>query len=282
MRLLHSLYDNPAHWANAGIFKRPEFGMASFQKRINRIVGTAHAQPIVRLSWAWDCRKWENTEWNFAGVATAGEWRQRYRALSIDIGGDDYVDISPPRWVLEERYEPEALAASWELTRYRRVVTETPPSICRHCHSFKWISVDQSEGHLLVCRFCSEYTELATVNQDVWGEVPRGGWYNLLPHVGIIADHRNSCCQKAKDLGEICYGTYKLPDGKELSSLERAISLRNKDAATNPHISPELDTVALDQAKRWGLQMMQDAKVKTRGELAEIRRAHKQPSRLYA
>ena len=269
-------YNNPSKWADAGIFRVPSFDASSFQRRIDKIVGISPSgHSVVKLIWAWDARRWENTSWDLAGNAQAGEWRQKYRALTIDIGNDDYVDIAPPRWILEERFEPEQIAQSWELTRYRKVVTETPPFMCRYCHAFKWISVDQSEGHLLVCRFCSEITELKTVNQDVWGEVPRKGWYNMLPHVGIIADHSLVCCKEARKLGEVCYGTYVPPSDRELKRLRKAITLRNKETATNPHIRPDLDPVALQQAKAWGLQIMRDQKVQKRGELAEIRNAHR-------
>lgn len=273
----HEVYDNQSRWADAGIFKAPLFDSHSFQRRIDRIVGVSPSgHSIVRLVWAWDARKWENTGWDDFGNATQGEWRQKYRALTVEIGNDDYVDISPPRWILEERFEPQAIAQSWELTRYKREIVELPPPVCRYCHSLRWISVDESEGHLLLCRFCHNYTELRSVQRDMWGEVPREGWYNLLPHIGIIADHAHGCCQRAaNEHGEICYGTYKEPDGRELKRLKKAISKRNKEMATNPHIRPELDSVALEQAKWWGLQMMHDREVRKRGELAEIRKAHK-------
>ena len=275
--MTYEAYNDQKRWADAGIFRPPLFDAPSFQRKIDKIVGLSPSgHSIVRLLWAWDARKWENTEWDFAGNATAGEWRQKYRALTVDIGNGDYVDIAPPRWILEERYEPTAIAQSWELTRYRKVVTEQPSATCRYCHALKWISVDQSEGNELYCRFCRETTFLNTVNQDVWGEVPREGWYNLLPHIGIIANHANGCCKQAADEhGEICYGTYKEPDGRELKRLRKAIAARNKEAATNPHIRPELDEVALQQAKQWGLQAMRDVEVKRRNELAEIRHAHR-------
>lgn len=300
-----SPYNDQKRWAEAGIFKAPLFDAPSFQRQIDRIVGLSPSgQPIVRLLWAWDARRWENVAWDQWGNATAGEWRQKYRALTIDIGNDDYVDIAPPRWVLEERYEPQAVAESWELTRYRLKIVEPVPIACRYCKSpgrfysidelisifarwdisqvhdgkvfVHWVDTDRSEGHLLACRFCNNDTELRTVRQDVWGEVPRDGWYNLLPHIGIIAEHSHGCCKRAaEEFGEVCYGTYKEPDGRELKRLKKAISKRNQEAATNPHIRPELDAVALEQAKRWGLQMMADREVKKRGELAEIRRAHR-------
>lgn len=298
-------YNDSRRWADAGIHKAPLFDFHLFQKRINRIVGVAPSgHPIVRLSWAWDCRKWENTDWDGFGNATGGEWRQKYRALTVEIGNGDYVDIAPPRWVLEERFEPQAIAQSWELTRYRKKIAEPVPVMCRNCHSpgrlfsveelisifarwdasqvhdgkvfVHWVDTDRSEGHVLVCRFCNMETELKTVNEDVWGEVPREGWYNLLPHIGIIADHANRCCKRAADeFGEICYGAYKEPDGRELKRLKRAITSRNREMETNPHIRPELDATALEQAKQWGLQMMKDREVKCRGELAQIRREHR-------
>jgi hypothetical protein len=300
----HEAYNNPSRWADAGIWKAPSFGAQQYQKKIDRIIGLSPSgHSIVKLVWAWDARKWENLEWDFAGQATAGEWRQKYRALTIDIGNDDYVDIAPPRWILEERFEPEQIAQSWELTRYRMKVVEPVPAMCRYCKSpgrffsieqlvsifakwdasqvkddrvfVHWVDTDRSEGHVLCCRFCSEDTFLRTVNEDVWGEVPREGWYNMLPHIGIIADHSLTCCKDAKSLGEICYGTYAPPSDRELKRLKKAIALRSKEAATNPHIRPDLDPVALQQAKVWGLQMMQDREVQRRGELAEIRKAHR-------
>lgn len=305
-----SPYNDQKRWAEAGIFKAPLFDSHSWQRKCDRIVGLSPSgQPIVRLLWAWDARRWENVAWDQWGNATAGEWRQKYRALTVDIGNDDYVDIAPPRWALEERYEPQAVAESWELTRYRLKIVEPVPIACRYCKSpgrfysidelisifarwdisqvhdgkvfVHWVDTDRSEGHLLACRFCNNDTELRTVRQDVWGEVPRDGWYNLLPHIGIIAEHSNGCCKRAaEEFGEVCYGTYKEPDGRELKRLKKAIGKRNQEAATNPHIRPELDTVALEQAKRWGLQMMADREVKKRGELAEIRRAHRPNSNI--
>ena len=299
------VYNNQSRWAEAGIWKTPSFGAQQYQKKIDHLVGLSPSgHSIVKLIWAWDARKWENTEWDDFGNAKAGEWRQKYRALSIDIGNDDYVDISPPRWILEERFEPEQIAQSWELTRYRLKVVELVPAMCRYCKTtgrffsveqlisifakwdvsqvndgkvfVHWVDTDKSEGHVLACRFCHQDTFLRTVNEDVWGEVPREGWYNMLPHIGIIADHADKCCEKTwQESREICYGKYKEPDGKELKRLKKAIHLRSKEAATNPHIRPDLDPVALQQAKVWGLQMMKDAQVQKRNELAEIRRAHR-------
>jgi hypothetical protein len=274
---MHDTYDSKERWASAGIYKQPEFDVKAYQKKIDAIVGVSPSgQSIVRLVWAWNARKWENTEWDSFGVATKGEWRQKYRALTVEIGGDDYVDISPPRWILEERYEPESIAQSWELSRYRKRVTSIPAMFCPSCYRMSWVDMDKSEGENAVCHFCDHTQVLNAVNEDVWGPVPRDGWYNLLPHIGIVAQHRNHCCKKAwLETREICYGEYKLPDGRELKRLKKAVFRRDKELATNPHIRPELNEVALQQAKMMGLQMMQDAKVRKRTELAEIRREHR-------
>ena len=286
-------YNDKSRWAEAGIYKTPLFDISGYQRKIDRIVGLSPSgHSVVKLVWAWDARKWENTEWDAFGNAVKGEWRQKYRALSVDIGEDDYVDIAPPRWILEERYEPQAIAHSWELTRYRKVVTGQPSTLCPGCGSAgtqnftadrkimvgftSWIDMDRSEPDMAVCRLCGYDQVLTSIQQDVWGPVPREGWYNLLPQVGIIADHANGCCKRSWDESrEICYGTYKEPNGKELKRLKKAIRLRNKELATNPHIRPDLDPVALEQARRWGLQIMEDKKVKQRNELAELKRAHR-------
>ena len=90
-------YNDPSRWADTGIFKAPLFDCHSYQKRIDKVVGKSPSgHSIIRLSWAWDARKWENTEWDAFGNATSGEWRQKYRALTVEIGNGDYVVISPP------------------------------------------------------------------------------------------------------------------------------------------------------------------------------------------
>ncbi len=270
-------YNDKTLWASAGIYKQPEFDVQAYQKKIDQVMGLSPSGlPIVRLVWAWDARKWENIGWDSFGVAVKGEWRQRYRALSVDIGGDDYVDISPPRWILEERFEPESIAQSWELTRYRKRVTGEPTMFCKGCGRMRWISREKSDEDMAVCVYCDYTQMIPSINEDVWGPVPREGWYNLLPYIGIIAHHKNHCCKKAwEETREICYGEYKLPDGRELKRLKKAVYRRNKEVATNPHIKPELNEVALEQAKVMGLQAMQDAKVRKRNELAEIRREHR-------
>jgi hypothetical protein len=116
------IYDDEKNWTVEGIWKPPStFDAAKYQKRLDQIFGLSPSgESICRVRWAWQCQRWENVEWDDFGNAIKGEWRQKYRALTVEIGNDEYVDISPPRWVLEERFEPGQYARSWELTRYTR------------------------------------------------------------------------------------------------------------------------------------------------------------------
>jgi hypothetical protein len=266
-----SYYDQKENWTAAGIWKAPEFDVESYQKKLNKICEVSvTGQPIVRLVWAWNERKWENTDWDFAGNAIKGEWRQKYRALTVEIGNDEYVDISPPRWILEERFEPGQYVRSWEASRYRVAVTEDIPAACRHCHSFEWIDSYASEGPNLVCKVCRETTVLRSVKRDIWGQAPREGWYNLLasikgPPLGIVAEHFGGCCKEARDNKDICYGFYKTPSNKELSILRRAVSMRDRNKESNPHA--ELSQTDLEHARAWGLQTEEEIKFRERSEL---------------
>lgn len=247
----HPLYDHQSKWASPGIFNEPtHFDKRHYQDQLNEIFGlSATNQPICRVSWAWEQKRWVNISWDEFGNATAGEWRQRYRALTIE-DGDDYIDISPPRWVLEERFEPGQYDRSWESSRYAHMASE-----CRRC-------INRSVGLIESSTTC--------VKRDVHGPAPRDGWYNLLPHIGMVAEHERAmrCCDRLwKQSKEICYGRYKVPGGLELSILRRAVAERNADPEANPHT--ELDEQSLQHARIWGQEAMAESKVKTREEAKE-------------
>jgi len=242
-------YNDPKGWTAKGIWKPPTFDVAAYQERLNRIVGlSASGAPIVRLKWAWECRRWENFEWDEFGNATKGEFRQKYRALTIELPFDEYVDISPPRWVLEERFEPGQYARSWDAVRYVH-----DPLSCRKCQA-------ESLGLIVPSQSCTR--------RDVHGPAPREGWYLALAGIGIIAKHKKNgrCCARLwKASREICYGRYKEPDETELETLARAVRARDKEAELSPH--EELSEAALLEASRWGLQQATDAQVSKRDDL---------------
>jgi hypothetical protein len=267
------IFDDEKNWTAAGIWKPPSgFDPQKYQKRLGQIFGLSPSgESICRVKWAWECQRWENVEWDDFGNAIKGEWRQKYRALTVEIGDDEYVDISPPRWVLEERFEPGQYARSWELTRYKTVTIDTPPILCRYCKSLDWINPYTSESIQVQCRFCQEMTIIPFIRKDMAGQAPREGWYNLLPVIGVVAKHEtgNACCKrKMKEDKSVCWGEYKIPGEKELKILRRAVAERNKDPEANPHA--ELDEQALRHAKAWGLEAMGEAKVKSQREAKEM------------
>lgn len=287
-RVSHPL-DDPRNWTKPGVFIMPDFDLEGYQAKIDKIVPrSASGQPVVRIKWAWDCRKWENYEWDSFGNATKGEWRQKYRAITIELPNDEYVDISPPRFVLEERFEPGQYEHSWELTRYYH-----DPESCSRCSEratmLRSIMVlcgnrDLVPDHdALGCTLCYQtlvQMERSTTcaRRDIWGPYPREGWYSLLAApamsvpFGVVADHdqEGKCCQKLWNRSrEICYGRFRFPDQRELRVLERAVALRNKDVEVDPH-SVTLNPRALTQAKALGLQSAQDVKVARRTELKEM------------
>src|SRR5262245_44460993 len=100
-------YNDPRRWVDPEIRHRPNFNVHKHQKRLNRILGTSDGKPIVRLSWAWDVRRFE-----------MGEIRQAYRFYTVTLPNGDTCDLSPPRWIYEERNEPGQYMPTWESARY--------------------------------------------------------------------------------------------------------------------------------------------------------------------
>jgi len=245
----HGPLDKPSEWPSLMVQSPPTVDVEGFQKQIDKIVGTTILnEPIVRLRWARECRKWVNIEWDAFGNATKGEFQQKYCAYRYDLPGDDYVEISPPRWVLEERFEPAQYEASWDASRYLNVPTDIPSPACRYCKLLDWIDPHKSEGVINICRHCGEMNLVPFVRRDMVGPAPRDGWYNLLYVIGVFSKHTKN------KFGP--WGGYRVPDQSDLTNLRRVISLRNKDAECNPH--EPLSPAALAQARAWGLQYINE------------------------
>lgn len=276
-------YDDPENFCSPGIFRAPLFNKEKYQQELNKILGvSADGYPICRLSWAWECRRWTNYGWDDHGVATKGEWRQRYKALTVQVGDDEYVDISPPRWVLEERFEPGQIERSWEQSRYFH-----DPVECRRCVNRaallaglmgrcvnRFVPDHEARGCGLCHREFNTLDDSASTSctrRDVWGPTPREGWYNLVPHIGMVAEHELSkrCCDRLwKQSKEICYGRYKVPDGRELQVLREAVARRDENPEANPHA--ELDEQALASARQWGLDAINEKKIAARTEMKDF------------
>lgn len=229
----------------------PSFDVEGFQKKIDRVVGTTvKGEPIVRLRWARDCKKWMNTEWDSFGNALKGEDILKYCAFRVDVDGQpgDYVEVAPPRWVLEQRYEPEQYAPSWDSARYLTVPTNEVPIACRYCGVLDWINPYKSEGILVHCRHCGEITLIPFVRRDMVGPAPRDGWYNLLRVVGV---HNKATKERFGP-----WGGYRVPDQKDIIDLRRAVYLRNKDAECNPR--EPMSDAAMNQAREFGMQFIDE------------------------
>jgi len=261
IKVSHGALDDPAEWPRLMLQDAPTFDVIGFQKSIDRVVGLSPSgQPVVRLKWARDCKKPLNTEWDFAGNATKTELMQKYCAYRVDIENQpgDYVEVSPPRWVLEERYEPGQYEGSWDSARYINEATELPQPTCRYCKCFDWIDSRKSEGVLLHCRHCGEINLVPFVRKDMVGPAPRDGWYNALPVIGIVGIHNKITKEKFGP-----WGAYRVPDQSDIEILRRAVHLRSKDAECNPHEA--LSAAALEQARQWGLQMIDEQRKSING-----------------
>ena len=188
----HPVFDNPRKWGEPGIWEAPHFDRAGYQKKINDICGVnVHGQPVVRLVWGWESRYPIHTEWDATGRPVKSAWRQRYRFMTVTVDEDE-VDISVPRWILEQRVEPELLAASWEASR--------------------WV-FDPDLGR----------------RKDLRGELPKGGEYYYLRTISAH-DDEESCCDRAwRDHRRRCWGYYRLPEDRDLELLREAVRLRDAD-----------------------------------------------------
>ena len=136
--------------------------------------------------------------------------------MTVKLPDGDEVDIAPPRWILEERFEPGQYFESWNVTRY-------------------------------------VFDPILKRRKDLRGDAP-SEWYNCLPEIGVVASHEpnRACCDRAfEESRRRCWGYYRLPNAKDLRAIERAVGERNLDPWTqNPHepLSPETLAEAHRQA----------------------------------
>jgi hypothetical protein len=205
--------NEPTTWANASLASPPDFDSAGYQKRLNAIFGLSRDnRELVRLIWAWDKRAYSlfYTEWTQAGFGTKTEPRSKYRYATLQIPGtSDYIDIPPPRWIIEQREEPAQYLAAWEQTRWSYV---------------------QSEGKQVERR----------------PPPPRDGYYS---HLLTVADHDGSCCREAREMKVVCWGFYRLPDETDLEVLREAKAKRDADAKAQSPYEPLTKETLLQAAR---------------------------------
>lgn len=193
------ILDEPWRWAETSTWARPVFDVAAFQKKIDRIVGvTTKGQSIVVLRWMRDRECYEKfyKKWDLI-TPTDYDLRARYKFATVTLPDGEFVDIPPPRWVLEQRYEPEQIAATWEQSR--------------------WETVDG-------------------IPRPKRDPCPREGYYS---HLWTIASHPNCCADGIKSDGIVCWGSYRRPSEKDLTTLKAMMWRKRKDGlGTNPYEKP--------------------------------------------
>src|SRR5882672_3796969 len=155
-------YNDTRRWADADVRHRPNFNVHKYQKKINRLLGTADGKPIARVVWAWDVSRFE-----------CGEIRQAYRFYTARLPNGDTCDLSPPRWMFEERFEPGQYMPNWEDVRYIRRQIDV-----RYLGERK--VTHDAEGRRLPESFQEPIYEPVYEVLDSLGPPPRDGFYSYL------------------------------------------------------------------------------------------------------
>jgi hypothetical protein len=188
--------NNPLVWYRT--INPPLVNRQKWQKRIDEITElTVRKQSKILLRWAWE-----------SSYRMFGRTRQRYNFLTLPVNGVE-TDFSIPRWVIEERIEPEQIRASWESNRY----ILDPSTVVN--------DVDPETGKIRKVIHAGDRLDK--------GECPSEWFRNLW----IIADHDQLCCQKAEEMNRACWGYYRHPDERDIQKVRRIHSMKVKDESFN-------------------------------------------------
>lgn len=168
----HDGLNDPREWFRT--LSPPFFNRSAFQRKIDKTVGlSARGKSIILLRWAWE-----------SSYEMFGKLRQRYSFLTLPIKGVD-VEFSVPRWVIEQRIEPEQFKPSWEQTRY----VVDPSTIVHDPATAKY----DEEGELTYAG------DLIYAGDKLdKGPCPNEWFQNLW----MIADHDGQCCEKAEQMAD--------------------------------------------------------------------------------
>ena len=189
-------YNDPLKWYDT--INPPLFNRKRFQTRVDEITGlTIRQQSKIRLAWAWE-----------SSYLMFGQLKQRYCFLTLPIKGQD-VEFSVPRWVIEERIEPEQIRESWESTRY----ILDPATVVN--------DVDPETGQVKKVVHAGDKLDK--------GECPNEWWRNLW----VIAEHDKLCCARADKMRRSCWGYYRHPDERDLKRVERIHAAKLRDETFN-------------------------------------------------
>lgn len=234
----YSDYNDPREWYRT-LNPPDSIDRNRFQRKIDRIVGLSErGQSIILLRWAWE-----------SSYLMFGKLKQRYSFLTMDIEGQE-VQFSVPRWVIEQRIEPEQFAPSWNAARYiidpATVVTDTSTATY------------DNDGNLI-------YAGDITYAGDKLDKGPCPNvWHQNL---WIIADHDGLCCEKAEEMSRSCWGYYRNPSQWDIKEVKRIHAAKLNDA--NYHQSPfePLSAETLEQTARSEFEYKEKADAAKKSEL---------------
>jgi hypothetical protein len=187
-RAYHEVLDDPRKWVPA--MSRPTlFDSDAFQKQIDAITG---GKRIVRLSWGP-----EIVEWNPRAIGTTP--RDEFKPQHVALWDTTGEPVAPPRWMLEERLEPETYFETWEQNRWFR---------------------DPRDGLLY----------------DQRGPAPREGRWRW---IATVRDHDANCCEQRLQSLMVCWGYYRDPGECELKMIREKWAQIQRDKEVNPFAKPE-------------------------------------------
>lgn len=128
-------FNNSSTWGTPELHKAPAgFDAKGFQKKLDAIYPPkVEGRPEVRLVWApsiKDCYTRRYSAWsNISNLGTESELRAKYKFAELKIDKDLYLDVPPPRWIIEERNDLGQVYASWEAGRWAKDGREMFPPL---------------------------------------------------------------------------------------------------------------------------------------------------------
>ena len=196
--------DDKRNWGQYELWRTPAHVDVSYwQGRINDIFGAVNGEPIIRLVWAWEPEDTIYTDWDSLGRGIKAEKRPRYEFLAVPLSDGRTLPICAPRWVLEERQEPEQFLPDWEASRY--VIR---PGIA---------IVDPSTGQPIQRRV------------DLRGAPPQGAHYIFARYVAVHEKDKTCCDRARKNHEGVCFGFYRNPDEHLIGLLQKAKARHAED-----------------------------------------------------
>ncbi len=233
----HERLNNPLCWWQT--LNPPFLNRAKFQKKIDKIVGLSErGQSIIMLRWAWE-----------SSYEMFGKLKQRYSFLTLEIKGQE-IQFSVPRWVIEQRIEPEQFRPSWDATRY-----VIDPSTAVH---------DPGSARY------DDAGELTYPGDLVYagdrldkGPCPNEWHQNLW----MIADHDGLCCEKAEKMSRSCWGYYRNPSDWDLQEVERIHHAKLNDSTYNQSPFEPLSAETLAESAKSEFEYVEKVKAEAKEEL---------------